>query len=177
MVTAESVFPKTGNDPIYASEINGFNYPICEVYTGSSFNIGFTGTGDVSGGYAFALLTPSSLKNGSYLHVDLLLDKYILSNSTTERTFPYITIQTRTSGGVYSDSFPQAQILRYTSATSSTDFKTLGNISWVHPLTAAERASGCQVQIIARIEIQNDGGGSTGHAGSIINKGSFLRKA
>ena len=38
MATAEGVFPKIGNDPIYNSEINDFHNPIKEIYTGSGFD-------------------------------------------------------------------------------------------------------------------------------------------
>ena len=65
MATAEGTFPKTGNDPIYASEIN--TLPIMQTYTGNGFDSSVTAIGTDVQDHELTALTATQIAEAQTL--------------------------------------------------------------------------------------------------------------
>lgn len=154
------------NENFKSSKIN-------TIYTGTGFDLSVSGAlQDTSNSYEFTSLSSSDLEKSDYLIIDLLIRTKTTGDDLTTSTC-YLTLETKEIGGSYSDSFPETAISTSQSGGSSKTITTdiIRNFTWVHELTAGEKANGIQVKVTTRGVTGND----TSNQVIVTNKQSVLK--
>ena len=141
MATAEGVFPKIGNDPIYNSEINMFANPVMHYYSGTDLNL--TALGSVA--YELPFVPAGSIISSEYISLNLNAD--VEAKSDGGHTIISFLAQHKESGGSYTNIPPGKVVLVDTDNTVLDDVRvgTYNNV--LHKLTTAEKASGLYINL------------------------------
>jgi len=165
MATAEGTFPKVGNDPIYASELNDYHDDgrILQIYTDTGFDTSQVNIGTDSEDHELDDMTDVS--NGTYVKIEITCQSSMSVGKATSK----LQIQTKDIGGSYSDTFANTTMWVGNGADSETAIYTLIHY---HTLTANEKSNGIKIKILGQsIKV---GDGSTDQAN--ISTGVTLKK-
>ena len=142
-----------------------------QIYTSSGFDASQTNAGITSNGYEMTAITSANLINANYLIINAIVN-VAASSINGISCFGYLTFQTKYTGGAYADSMTQVIVARTVGANHITD--GVHQVTWIHTLTANEKANGVQVKIVGSVEVQNDGSGSIGASSVLTNKQATL---
>jgi len=153
-MAAEGEFPKSPGDVIYASEYNLLAKSAMIVYSGTDYNTSrptYTSGSDIQS-YEFSVISPSNLIAANYIKVEVFADVTTNANAGQWSKVKF-KIQTRESGGTYSDSLPYKTISYLENDnTAYIRHSHSVNITYLHSLTAAEKASGVQIKVFSMSE-------------------------
>jgi len=147
MATAEGDYPKIGNDPIYASELNLYKGNAIEIYTGNALDISETG-GGATNSYEMTAISAADLVGATYIKISMTA--YFNAAGTSGARL-YYKVETKEIGGSYSDSLASREICDNTSG------ERMATIDYYHTLTAGEKTNGVQVKLTISANANGDG--------------------
>ncbi len=154
MVTDEGIFPKVGNDPIFASEVNFFARPHTVIYTGTDLDH----STDTEVTHELTAITATELQWAKYIRINVTSNNSIKGNTGGGGdAFIKFKAQTKDVGGAYSDVTTYVTLASATGNNIQTDGSSPYNV--VHELTSAEKSAGIQIKLFADV-ILNGGTGS-----------------
>jgi len=164
MATAEGVFPKIGNDPIYNSEINDFHNPIKEIYTGSGFDsVISASTGTDIQDHELNAVTATGR---NYVKVKITGEAIVTPDGTA---LVNLKAQIKEIGGSYAD------ILAYKRALSCNDNRTTRKTCTyeiIGTLTPGMKTNGFQIKVFSQsLETASTGTASFTNIQTVVELG------
>lgn len=136
MVTAEGVFPKTGNDPIYASEINSMHGKVQEVYTGSGFN-----------NAAYELNAVSDVNGSDYATVRITWTGTSSTGGGSSGNSVTIYPEIKEVGGSYGDITSAKTLFQISSGPTGNTINSGGTVEFIATITAGMKTNGFQIRL------------------------------
>lgn len=145
MASAEGVFPKIGNDPMYNSEYNLLK-GITQVYVGSAFDstISSASAGSDVGTFELDPVSAGSLISANYLDIRVLANKTV-QNDDGNAGIVALEIDSKEIGGTYSNIFTEEIAKSFNNGNFQ--YGEISNHNYLHQLSAAELASGVQIRL------------------------------
>ncbi len=155
MATAEGIFPKTGNDPPFASEYNLLR-PVMQVYTGIGFDSSQVNVGTDEQDHELTAVTSTQAKSAGYVKVRItgFADA---STATGENSDISLKAQIKETGGAYGDIVAYTIILH---AEDSVRTKASCTYELIYELTAGMKTNGFQIKVFSKSVMSGDGSGS-----------------
>lgn len=155
-MTQSGTWPKNDGDILYSSDINRIARPILLNYLGSDLNnsIGSPVTSWV-GSYIFPFIPVGSIYGASYLRLNLSSHAQGYSPTATSATAVCFYTQHREISGTFANVEPGSIILLLNQEDGENTI--CGNYNIIHPLNAAEIASGVQIMGVTTLSTNTDG--------------------
>lgn len=158
MAAAQGVFPKTGNDPIYFSEINDFHNPIKQVYTGSGFDSTQVGAGSDEQSHELDAVTDVSGRN--YAVITAVGTSSSLFNGAAWQARAELKYQIKEIGGSYADIIAYKDMLDTGGAGGIDSIEIVTTYKIVAELTSGMKTNGFQIKVFSKSTSTADGSGS-----------------
>lgn len=146
----EGTFPKVNGDILYASEANLLNGTM-QVYTSTAINASAAGN-TVENSYELTALTATQIKSAKYVKIIAVLSTATAGNNYDGDGELYFKVQTKQTGGSYSDSLAYV-IINNISQNYPHNNITGGMVNTIvhyHLLTAGELSNGVQVKLFGK---------------------------
>tara|TARA_Y100000310_G_C20694681_1_gene824708 strand:+ start:4235 stop:4759 length:525 start_codon:yes stop_codon:yes gene_type:complete len=149
---AEGVFPKTDGEVLYDGDVNMlYNHgTIQEVYTDSGYDTTISGAvQSQENDYELTAITAADLSGMNYVKITMLGKTNVRSKDGYNGTVQ-LKIQTKDTGGSYSDSMVYRTTLEQDTANDETDIVLTGSTNWIHTLTDDEKTNGMQIKVFSK---------------------------
>lgn len=149
MATAEGVFPKIGNDPLFNSEINFFGRPVQQVYTGNGFNSSATNTTD-EGSFELTAVTSALATPAEYVKVKITgTSKFDKSASDSTSGNVKLKAQIKETGQSYADIISFRNTIETGITSTVIDLESTSTYEIIATLTAGMKTNGFQVKVFS----------------------------
>lgn len=117
------------------------------IYTGNGFDSTKSGAGTDEDNHELTTITSNQIGDYNYLKISIFC-KFAYYYTGGSRAVPWIKIQTKDVGGAYADSMAYKQLV---SNDQTATLYTTSTITWLHTLTAAEKAAGIVTNIWSKV--------------------------
>jgi len=139
-----------------ADEVNA-NFDICltngsikEIYTGSDYDTSQAAAGTDEQSYEMTAISSSDLTDVNYLKITMVGNARTISQGTSTDSEVELKIQTKETGGAYSDVLSYQHVCYTYKYASSDQDRCVANVTYLHELTAGEKTNGVQVKVFSK---------------------------